>query len=240
VSDIEAEDGIALIVAMMALVLLSALGAGLILLSSSETIIAAHFRESVMARYAADATMAAAIDEIAAVDDWVAPIAGLTRSAFVDGAAAGLRTLADGSIIDLAQVTNLANCQKPTACADADLDAVTQDRPWGANNPRWQLYGFGQLRNLLQGETAIDSPYYVVWLVADDPSGTHRLPAPDDSAGPRWEGIALRAEAFGSHGAYKAIEVVAGRTVETADDENDYNPVAERSAMKILSWREMR
>jgi hypothetical protein len=237
---IGAEDGIALLVAMMALLVISALGSALILLSSSETIIAAHFRDIVATGYAVDATMAAAIDEIAAVDDWVGPITGATRSAFVDGPAAGLRTLPDGSIIDLAQLANLSNCQKTTVCTDADLDAVTPDRPWAANNPRWQLYGFGPLHNLLQGATPIDSPLYVVWLVADDPSGTHRLPPADGSTGRRWEGIALRAEAFGSHGAYKAIEVVAGRSVETPGDENDYNPGAERSAMKILSWREMR
>ena len=49
------EDGVALLVALMALLLMPALGTALILTSSSETIIAAHFRDSLEARYAAGA-----------------------------------------------------------------------------------------------------------------------------------------------------------------------------------------
>jgi hypothetical protein len=228
-----AEDGVAMMVAMMALLLMSALGAAMILVSSSETIIAAHFRSAIDARYAADAMMARGIDEVAGLEDWAGPIAGAVQSALVDGAL-GPRTLQDGSTIDLVQAANLANCSKATACSPADLDAVTADRPWGANNPRWQPYAYGPLNSMLPAANAVDSPCYVLLLVADDPSATHQGPP----AG--WEGIALRAEAFGPRGAHRVVEVVAGRTVAIPGGEKDYNLGTGRSPMRILSWREVR
>jgi hypothetical protein len=234
VKRLAAEDGVAMMVALMALLLMSACGAALILTSSAETIIAAHFRNSVDARYAADAMMARAIDEVADLEDWAAPIAGLMRSALVDAAPLGPRTLQDGSTIDLVQARNLANCQKTAACSTADFDAVTADRPWGANNPRWQPYAYGPLNSMLPAAHPVDSPCYVLLLVADDPSATHQGPP----AG--WEGIALRAEAFGPRGAHKVVEVVAGRVVAIPGDEKDYNPGTGRSPMRILWWREVR
>jgi len=234
------ERGVAMVWAMLAVLLVSALGAGLILTSSTETMIASHFRDAVEARYAAEAMIARAIDLLATVPDWAEPIAGLTRSALVDGELVGARTLRDGSSIDLVQAVNLANCQKAIACAPADLSAVTDDRPWGANNPRWQPFAYGPLGDVLAAAGGIDSPFFVLLLIADDPTGSHqRLPAAG-ADGPWWEGVALRAEAFGPRGAHQVVEVVAGRTVEGGGAEKDYNPEAGRSAMKILSWREVR
>ena len=139
VKNIVSEDGVAMLIAMMALLLMTALGIAVILTSSSETIIAAHFRNSLEARYAADAMIERAMDDVVSVADWNTLIDGSTQSALVDGAPTGLRTLRDGSTIDLAQVVNLANCQKTTACSLADMNAITAERPWGANNPRWKL-----------------------------------------------------------------------------------------------------
>ena len=225
--------------AMLAVLLVSALGAGLILTSSTETMIASHFRDAVEARYAADAMMARAIDLLANLPDWSEPIAGLARSAIVDGELAGARTLRDGSRLDLVQAVNLANCQKTIACAPADLSAVTGDRPWGANNPRWQPFAYGPLGDVLRTAGGIDSPSRAA-AHRGRPTGSHRhLPAAGSDA-PWWEGLALRAEAFGPRGAHQVVEVVAGRTVESGGDEKDYNPEAGPSAMKILSWREVR
>ena len=133
----------------------------------------------------------------------------------MDGAASGSRTLADGSIIDLTQIVNLASCQKPTPCSAAEMDAVTADRPWGANNPRWVLLAYGALRDFLAGPSTIDSPYYVVLL-----AGAAIAPA-------GWNAMALRAEAFGPRNAHAMVEATAGRAVGTAP-------------ARILSWRELR
>jgi hypothetical protein len=233
-----AEDGVAIAMAMMATLLISALAAALILLSSSETIIAAHFRSRVEARYAADAAMARGIDVIAGLDDWSAPIAGTTTSGLVDGSLAGLRTLADGAALDLVQATNLANCQNATGCSADDLTAVTVDRPWGSNNPRWQPYAYGPLSRVLADAAPLESAYYVILFVADDPAGTHNAAAIAEEVATR-EGIALRAEAFGPSGAHAIVEVIASRQIRTSEDETAYNPAVGPLPTRILSWREV-
>src|SRR5450756_1248554 len=147
------EDGIALLFAIMAMLLMMALGVALVLTTSTETIIAANFRNSAEGLYAADAALERAIADLLAVSDWNPLLGGLVRSAFVDGAPDGSRTLVDNSLLDLGQTTSLANCQKTTPCSDAAMDAVTPERPWGANNPRWQLYAYGPLGGITPAGT---------------------------------------------------------------------------------------
>ena len=239
---IASEDGVAMLIAMMALLLMTALGVALILTSSSETIIAAHFRTSLEARYAADAMIERAMDDVVSVADWNTLVDGSTQSAWVDGAPTGLRTLRDGSTIDLAQVVNLANCQKTTACTLADMNAMTADRPWGANNPQWKAYAYGPLRDIVPASNILDSPYYVLLLVADDPAKTDNDPTTDGAGvtNPGWDVLAMRSEAFGPYGAHMVIEVTAGRTVDIRGDENDYHTSIGQAAVRILSWREVR
>jgi hypothetical protein len=208
------DRGVALLITIMALTLLSALGAALMLTSTSESMIAAHFRDGIEARYAAEAALVRALDEAAAAD-WAPLIDGASRSAWVDGPPAGPRPLGDGSTIDLAQVVNLAGCQKSTSCSASDLAAVTADRPWGANNPRWTAYAYGPLRGLL-APGAVDAPHYVIVLAGNGPSAAQ---------------LALRAEAFGPRAAHAVVETTVGR---------DYNEASGQSFVKILSWREVR
>jgi uncharacterized membrane protein len=231
-----AEDGVALAMAVMTVFLLSAAAAALLLIASSETIVSAHFRSSVEAQYAAEAAMVRGIALLGAVDDWSGPIAGAAPSTLIDGAPAGTRIVPGGSTVDLGAAVNLANCQKTTACSPSDLATVTVDRPWGDNNPVWQLYAYGPLNALLAPSGGVASSHYVLLLVADDPSGTHRARGEGTPAPPR-EGIAVRAEAYGPRGAHAVVEVVAGRLTGAAADDTGYNRAA---SMKILSWREVR
>ena len=55
------------------------------------------------------------------------------------------------------------------------MNANTSGRPWGANNPRWKLYAYGNLNDMLPTGT-INSPYYVVLFVGDDPSQPRSWP----------------------------------------------------------------
>ncbi len=215
------------------------MAAALILLSSTETIIAGHFRNSIEVKFAAEAMMARGIDLVSSDDDWAASIAGVAPSAWTDGALGGRRSLADGTMLDLAQAVNLANCQKTVPCAAQDLAAVSVDRPWGSNNPTWRPYAYGPLSDMLAAGT-IDSSYYALLLIADDPAGSHRPAAAGAPAPPR-EGIALRAEAFGPHGAHAVIEVAADRVlIGAAGEEKDSDAGSGLPPMKILSWREVR
>jgi len=224
VTGVEREDGVALLIAMVAVLLMTALGAALILTSSSETIVAGHFRDNLEARYAAGAMIERGIDEVGPVEDWNLLIDGLQRSSWIDGPPTSPRTLPDGSTLDLAQALNLANCQKSAACSQAELALVTADRPWGANNPRWALYAYGPLRNLLPPPGVIQSACYVLLFIGNGP-------------GPGL--LALRAEAFGPRGAHATVEVTLSRGTSLGNG-RDYNDDPGQGAVKILSWREVR
>lgn len=228
------ERGVALVLALMAILLLSALGLALILTTSAESMIASNHRNAVEALYAADAAADRALDDLAVAVSWSSVFDGSERSAFVDGAPGGPRTLADASSIDLAQVVNMANCGKAAACSAAEITGnATGDRPWGPNNPVWQLFAFGPLRDLSPG--SIDSPFYVVVLVADDPSENDDDPlhdGEDPAANPGAGVLMLRAEAFGPRGTHKIIELTVARPAIDASQEP--------GRLRVVSWRELR
>jgi Tfp pilus assembly protein PilX len=237
---VQTECGVALVIALMATTLMLTLGCALVLLSSSETVITANFRAAHEAAYAADAAMERALADLRNVPDWTTVLSGGARSSFADGAPSGGRTLADGVSIDLAQVTNLANCQKPTVCDDAEIAAITADRPWGANNPRWTLYAYGPLADML-GATTVRSAFYVLAFVGDDSSEND-----DDStrdgvsvAGEPNPGraiLAVRAEAFGPRNAHRVIEATVARL--EVPPEAPGEPAS--TELHVLSWRDVR
>jgi hypothetical protein len=232
--DIRREHGMALLVAMMAMLLMTALGAALVLTTSSEAIIAGNFRNSREGLYAAEAVLERSLDDLLTMPGWNPVLDGSLQSAFVDGAPGGSRTLSDGSAIDLGQAITMANCRKITACSTTDLDAVTMDRPWGANNPRWQLYAYGRLSDMMPAG-AIDSPYYVMVMVGDDPSENDNNPLQDGvpPGNPGAGVLTMRADAFGPSGAHTAIELTVER-IDAAELESV------RARVRMLSWRELR
>jgi hypothetical protein len=118
--------------------------------------------------------------------------------------------LPDGTALDLDAIVNLANCSKRTPCSDADMDAITADRPWGANNPRWQLYGYGRLSRLAP---RVRASSYMIALVADDPSERDGDPLRDapDPAEPGSGLMTMRIEAFGLRGGHRKLEITLAR-----------------------------
>jgi len=223
--DAKVNRGFVLVVVLLAVVVLSALGVTLVLTTSSETRIAANFRASQQALYAAEAGAERALDDLASVADVNALLAGAVTSTFVDGPPSGVRRLDDGSTIDLVRVMNMANCEKAAGCSTSDMAAATDDRPWGANNPHWTLFAYGWLRDLLPAG-AVDPGHYVVVMTGDDPAETDNDPGRDAPSGSAGAGVVfLRAEAFGRGSAHKVVELTAMRG---------------DGAMRVLSWREVR
>jgi Tfp pilus assembly protein PilX len=232
------ESGIALIVALMAMSFLLALGLALALTTATESRIAGNYRETVEALYAADSAVERAIQDLVSASDWDSVLNGATTSSFIDGSPFGIRVLPDGSAFDLTRATNIVRCDKST-CSQADLIAISEERPWGANNPVWQPYAFGPVADLVSG--TIDSLMYVVVWVADDPSENDNDPlrdgAPpaacdidkdpscaDDNIG---RGIVtMKAQAMGPGGTQRSIEVTLAR--------------AARGGVRIVSWQEVR
>jgi hypothetical protein len=199
----------------MALLLLSALGLALVLTTSTETAISNNFRGAEEALYAADAAIERTMQDVLTVPDWNDMLNGSVKSAFTDGPP-DQRTMADGRLLDLTEATNMANCGKTTTCSIADMEALTDDRPWGQNNPRWQLYAYGLANGLVPTGTLNSGMYIVVW-VGDDPSDNDNNPLVDGNAqtNPGTGVITLRAEAFGPGGAHKVVEVTLARTDST-------------------------
>jgi hypothetical protein len=206
----------ALLIVLLALLLLTTLGAGLVLITSSETIVARNFLVSIEAQYAADAAAERAMAELSTVGDWNAVLGGVLRSTFTDGPPGDTRLLADGSPIDLAGVVNAANCGKAGSCSATEMDATTAERPWGADNPRWQLYAHGWLRDLAPAR--INSPFYIVVLVGDD-SGENDGNPLQDGAGTGNPGAGVLA--VGPRGARRAIELT----------------MAHQGGPRLLTWR---
>lgn len=211
------QSGIALVVAIMATLVVSALGVALILGSTSDTLMAANFARSVEARYAAEAALERGAADVEASADWSGVLTGLVPSTFVDGPPGGMRPLSDGTRLDLAGVVNLANCSHASRCEESELVSVTSERPWGPNNPRWRLYAYGPLAQLMPAPTAASS-FYLVLLVGDDPAENDDQPTVD--GGPPVTGeaanrgrnvLVLRAEAFGARGAHARIDATLDR-----------------------------
>ena len=240
---VRSERGVALIVSLMAILFMMALGGALTLSTTAETRIATNFRNRLEALYAADAGLERSLADLVTISDWDAILRGTAISAFSDGAA-GARVLADGTTLDLNQVLALANCQR-RACAPPDVSAVTIERPWGANNPRWQLFAYGWLEEM--SPSRIDSPFYVVVMVADDQSENDGDPYTDgaDAANPGSGILALRSEAFGPFGVRQVVELTVVRATArelpggSAVSANR-DSVIGRTGVQILSWREVR
>ncbi len=220
------ETGTALFIALMATMLLSALGLGLVLTTTTEVLIVGNFRNAQEGLYAADAALERVIPELGAVSDWNPILRGEVSSAFVDGASSGARLLSDGSTLDLIEATNRVNCGKATTCSIPEMSVSTDDRPWGANNPHWKLFAHSRVDTLLSNGM-VQSPIYVVVWVADDPAENDADPATDGSTqgNPGRGMVAVRAAAYGPKGTHKVIETILGLT-DTTQLERGY--VAQR------------
>ena len=131
------EDGTALIIALMSMMLLTALGAAVVMVSNTETMIANNHRNSQEALYAADAAVERVVQDLLMVPRWNDMLAGSVQSSFIDGAMTARKTLPGGGTLMLCCGTNTA-----TAQLQADTDTLNL---WGANNPQWQLFAWGPL-----------------------------------------------------------------------------------------------
>jgi hypothetical protein len=137
------DKGAALVVAIMALALLAALGLSLAVLTDTEVRVVGNYARAYEAENAAEVGLEMVVQELLAVADWDGVAAGTARSAFVDGPPGGERTLSDGTVLNL-----------------SDLTA-------GLGNARWQLFAYGALNRL---DDLPSDAYVVVWA-GPDPAG---------------------------------------------------------------------
>lgn len=197
------ERGTALIIALMAMMLLTALGAAMVMVSNTETHISSNYRDSQEALYAADAAVERVVQDLLMIPRWNDILSGVAQSGFVDGSMTAEKTLPGGGVITLTAAT---------AALQAETDRLNL---WGGNNPRWQLFAWGALGDMLPNDQ-IDSPMYVAVWVADDPADGPATNTPDNNPLVDSNGVlTLHAEAIGPSGTRKVIEVTVARTNST-------------------------
>ena len=214
VQRIKGEQGTALIVALMATMLLTALGLTLVLMSNTETAISANYRNSQEALYAADAAVERVVQDLLLIPRWNDVLAG---DSAVSPACSGVATflpksLTPSGFIDGTTTVTLGNStqQLNLLSATCNMQKATDTlNLWGANNPAWRLFAWGRVNSMLP-DNAVDSPDYVAVWVADDPADGDNDPTLDTNGT-----LTLHAEAYGPSGTRKVIEVTVAKTAST-------------------------
>jgi hypothetical protein len=223
--------GSALVVTLLAMGLFSTLAVGLALSASVGRAVAANYEEAMALANACDSALELAARELAAIPDWNEVLGGDRSSPLVDGPP-GERRLA-GVVIDLEAMTHALTCGRASLCTDAQVHAMTIERPWGANNPRWRLFAY-RPSPAMPAMPRTSVPTYVVVWIGDDARETDGDPS-RDGAGAGQEGryvVRARVEAFGYRGGRHAIEAELAR-VCTGDGEAEVCVPGTR----VQSWR---
>jgi Tfp pilus assembly protein PilX len=221
----DSDRGVALLVAMLIMVLLSALGLSLAMVTTTEARVAQSYTSGSESFYAADAAIELAIHELAQQPSWDRVLDGTSSSSFVDpGMATGVWPGGQGWTS--AQATAQVTCAR-TTCTTTDMDTRTAERPWGPNNPRWRLFAYGPL-SAMSRSGAIDSAEYVAVWVGDDPLDNDDDPLVDgdESRGPNpGRGVlAILVHAYGVS-TRRVVEATVARAA---------------NGVRVVSWRDVR
>jgi hypothetical protein len=224
--------GIALITVLLISSLVFTMALGLSVVVSVDQLVVRNHRESMALLHAAEAGIELAARAVAQTTAWDLVLSGAFQAPGSDGAPTGVRLLEGGEPLDLTTQTHLLNCGMPVACGVPELQAVTVDRPWGADNPHWQLFLYGPIGTFAPYRFA-GRVYVLVW-VADDGREVDGNPDVDGTLGMPGHGVLrVRADAFGRGGGRRAIEAELVRVCR---------PAAAwcMPGIRVQSWRDVR
>ncbi len=192
----QSETGSSLIISLMAMLILSALGATLVMTTNTELMLSKNFESGQQALYAADAGIERAVQDLIRQENWSSILAGAVVSGFIDDPP---YLLPDGTSADLDALTNALQSDSDTLYGAAT-----------PNRPVWRLYAYGPLEALLPSRLVGAHGWVAVW-VGDDPGETDDNPAIDGNGA-----VLLHAEAYGEGGSRKVIEASAVRGSSTS------------------------
>lgn len=229
--DAGGQRGVALIVTLLGVGLMTVLGLGLVLSAAAERLAGANHDDSVRLLNVAESALEITARRLGSLDDWSLALDGRVQSELVDGAPVGARHPLPGLVIDLTNLTNLASCGRAAACDDLQVAAPTADRPWGLNNPRWRAFLHAPLAAL--DDPLHRPPAYAVVLVGDDEEETDG-DVTADGGGPDGEGryiIRARAYAFAPTGGRRVIEARLARICTRVDGDEVCRP-----GSRVQSW----
>ena len=187
------DRGSAIVIALVATVMLTTLGLGVLLLSSTEGSIASNYRAGNETLYAADAAVERVVQDLLLVPRWNDILTGSVQSSFVDSTTTP--TTPTKAPINLTSMT---------AELQAQSDATA---PWAANNPVWRLFAYGPMNDLLGNASLIQSPSYLAVWIADDPADGDNNPSAETNGV-----LTLLAQAIGVGGTIRAVEVTVAKT----------------------------
>jgi PilX N-terminal len=205
------DRGAALVVAILIAALMTAVASALLTTTTTETLIGGAHRASQETLYAADAALERAIGALASISDWSAVLAapaGTLMAPFDDGQAAPIAP--DGRRLDLVRLL---------AARQAASNSLYGPGVFGADSPRWRLYGRAALSRVLGSNLAAQPAYLLVWL-ADDGADGDGDPGRDSNGQ-----VALYVDGFGPAGARRAIEAGISRS----------GP----GVVRLVSWKEV-
>jgi hypothetical protein len=225
------EGGTALVAALLAISLFSALGLALSLSSAVDRLAASNHEEAVHLLNMADAALELAARDLSGIADWNAVLDGGVRSPMVDGPPSGTRRVSADSVIDLTGLTNDLTCGRAAGCTDVARMAFTSDRPWGPNNPWWRPFLYGPLAATTNPRYS--TPVFVVVWVGDDGSEVDGNVLTD--GGVIGEGryiVRARAAAYAAGRATRAVEAELARVCTPDASGETCLP-----GIRVQSWR---
>ena len=215
---------------MCAALLMLTLGSSLVLITATEARIGGRFARGAAVLAAAEMALDRALLDLEVLQTWDLALAGVVTSGTSDGPPMGTRQVADVTL-DLDSLTQGHRCGRPQ-CTEADLSAFTAERPWGTNNPRWQLFAWTRLHASSFRATPVEPIYTLVWI-ADDPAENDgdALRDGDSHENPGRGTLLVRAEAHGAGGLRRTLEATVHRPVDA---------MLAAGQLEVRAWREVR
>ena len=205
------QHGTALIMALMSTMLLTALAAAVIMVTTTETRIASNYATGRKRSTRADAAVERVVQDLLLIPRWNDVLSGAAAFELHRRRCDGVRQAlpSGGSAV----LCSGANCAANTATGQLQATTDAQGN-WGANNPQVEALRVGTAVGHAAGRR-IDSPMYVaVWVATIRPTAR-----PDDADGnPLVDTngvLTLHAEAYGPSGTRKTVEVTIARTSST-------------------------
>ena len=209
------ENGSALLIALLATVLLAAVGLGLLGLTNTEATIASNVQAGHQSIYATDVSLEWTLAEVLRTANWSDLTSGIAGSVFQD--TTRTPTLISGGVLNLNVVT---------AGLQADADTL-----WGPAAPRWHLFAYGSLDALTGRGGPVEDVYAAVWI-GDDPRDGDADPTVDTNGV-----VMLLAKAWGPRGAMRTITVSVERVSDPSATGGGVGPVGTKQ--RVMAWREV-
>lgn len=204
------ERGIALLHVLMLLTIVTAISAGAAMLARVEVAVTYFQRSERDAAYAAQAAVAATMQELDRAADWNALLAGSRQASFASGSATTPR-----------QIPGIGTVW--VCCGAGSLTA----RIRAETGLPWQPFGWQSLDDLLGLSNA--PRHFVVSWVLDDGEDADGNPLADSN-----DRMAVRVESIRTLGVRKALEVLVARAPL------DPLAGRRAPGLEILVWREVR